>query len=93
MTESTPDNATGKKGRTRILMAKMLMNAHASGKVRAVIGRASDYYGPGVTNSAVYPFEAVLAGKAAMWIGRLDAPHSLSYADGCGARADHAGRT
>lgn len=28
-------------------MSEALFNAHAQGKVRAVAGRASDFYGPG----------------------------------------------
>ena len=83
MTEKTPSNATGHKGKTRIQMAEMLMDAHKRGKLRATIGRASDYYGPGVTNSAIGEtlFRAVLDGKKAMWVGSLDVPHSVSYID------------
>jgi nucleoside-diphosphate-sugar epimerase len=40
------ETASGHKGRTRIHMAQMLMEAHGAGKVRATIGRASDFFGP-----------------------------------------------
>jgi len=81
LTETMPYRAAGKKGRTRILMTQMLMDAHESGRLRATIGRASDYYGPGVINTAINQFPAVLAGKTAMWVGSLDTPHSLTYID------------
>jgi nucleoside-diphosphate-sugar epimerase len=49
MTEQTPQRAQGKKGRTRIEMADAVLGAHADGRLRCTIGRASDYYGPGGT--------------------------------------------
>jgi len=39
ITEETPQRATGRKGRTRILMAERLLEAHRSGSVRVAIGR------------------------------------------------------
>ena len=73
--------ATGPKGRTRAQMAETLLAAHRAGKIRAVIGRASDFYGPRVTSSALGErfFGAALTGKAADWIGRLDLPHTFTY--------------
>ncbi len=81
LTEALPYRPTGKKGRVRAQLAETLLAAHQSGKVRAVIGRASDYYGPGVINSLTGAdmFKGLLAGKRVMWTGRLDVPHSLSY--------------
>jgi nucleoside-diphosphate-sugar epimerase len=57
------------------------MAAHRDGKVRAAIGRASDVYGPGPLNAVAGErlFGAALAGKKAMWVGSLDAPHTLTY--------------
>lgn len=81
MTEDLPPAATGRKGRTRTLMTNMLMEAHASGKLRATIGRGSDFYGPGVTNSAIGDrvIPAAIAGKTAQVIGDIDQPHTLAY--------------
>jgi len=81
ITEDLPYRPAGAKGRVRAEMAERLMAAHQSGKVRAAIGRASDYYGPGVVNSftGADMFRNLLAGKQVMWTGSLDMPHSLTY--------------
>jgi nucleoside-diphosphate-sugar epimerase len=81
MTEETPQRATGRKGRTRILMAQRLLEAHHSGRVRVAIGRSSDYYGPRGTASVAgdQVFGAAVVGKKARWPGSLDVPHTLSY--------------
>jgi nucleoside-diphosphate-sugar epimerase len=83
MTEDLPPAATSRKGRLRARLAETLLAAHRAGTVRAVIGRGSDYYGPGVRQSAAGErlFPAVLAGGKAMWAGSLDQPHSLTFSD------------
>lgn len=88
ITEDLPNAAAGPKGRTRIHMAQMLTDAHKAGKVRATIGRASDFFGPGVTASALGDriFPAALAGKTAQVLGNPDVPHTFSYTPDC-ARA------
>lgn len=81
MTEETPQKAEGKKGRTRILMAKRLLDAHRSGRVRVAVGRSSDYYGPRGTGTIAGDtvFGAAPAGKTVRWPGSLDAPHTFNY--------------
>lgn len=81
MTEETPQRATGKKGKTRILMADSLLEAHRSGRLRVALGRSSDYYGPGGTGTIAGDtlFGAALAGKTVRWPGSLDAPHQFNY--------------
>ncbi len=79
--EGLPYAAEGHKGRTRAAMAKMLLDAHRAGKVKVAIGRASDFYGPRVTGSAVGErvFPAILQGKAASMLGNVDLPHTYTY--------------
>ncbi len=80
--EDHPQAATTKKGRVRILMEKMLMDAHGRGQVEVVIPRFPDFYGPFVTNPLMAPiFQAALAGKDASWPGSLDAPHDLIFVE------------
>lgn len=81
--EELPPRAAGRKGRTRAAMAETLMAAHRDGKVRAVIGRASNFYGPGVRDSVVGQgvFGAALGGRAAEALGDLDAPHTYTFID------------
>jgi nucleoside-diphosphate-sugar epimerase len=83
MVEDTPVRPDTRKGALRARLADALMDAHARGRVRAAIGRASDFYGPPVVNAAAGDrlFGAALAGKRAMWVGRLDVPHSLTFTE------------
>ncbi|HXV42706.1 MAG TPA: NAD-dependent epimerase/dehydratase family protein, partial [Anaerolineae bacterium] len=53
LTETLPYAATTRKGRTRAKMSEALMAAHQQGQVRVAIGRASDFFGPGVQKSAM----------------------------------------
>jgi nucleoside-diphosphate-sugar epimerase len=79
--ETTPVNPTSSKSRTRATMSAELLEAHHFGDVRVVIGRASDFIGPGVRDSAFGQFvlEPALAGKRAQTIGRPDTLHTYSY--------------
>ncbi len=81
MTEDMPYAAHTKKGKVRAKMAEDLLKAHASGKVRAVIGRASDFYGPRVRLSAMGDrvFPQALEGKATQVLGNPDMPHTYTY--------------
>ncbi|KRE58369.1 NAD-dependent epimerase/dehydratase family protein [Paenibacillus sp. Soil750] len=83
LTENLPDLATGKKGLTRAQMAEELLLAHQSGKVRVAIGRASDFYGPGVKQSSLGErvFGFALGGKPVSLLGNLDMPHTYTYID------------
>ena len=51
--ETLPLAATSAKGRTRAAMTQELLDAHDAGTVEVAIGRASDYFGPGATHSAL----------------------------------------
>ncbi len=81
MREGDAMNATGTKGAMRARMARELLEAHAAGRLRGTLARASDFYGPQVLGSAlgdrVVP--RVLAGKKVSVLGALDVPHSVSY--------------
>ena len=79
--EDLPPTASGPKGRTRVEVAAEMLAAHEKGLVRVAIGRASDYYGPGGTNSTAGEtvFGRVVAGKRPQWTGILDVPHTFHY--------------
>lgn len=84
--EGLPWNARTRKGRARAKVAEAVLAAHRAGNVRAVIGRASDFFGPYVLDSlwgerAFYP---ALAGKAAQMTGNLDMPHTATYIEDFG---------
>jgi nucleoside-diphosphate-sugar epimerase len=86
ITEDMPYNAHTKKGQVRAQMAQEVLAAHRSGKVRATIARASDFYGPGVLDSAAGDrmFGFAVQGKAASVAGDLDAKHSYTYIEDIG---------
>jgi hypothetical protein len=68
MTEDLPLAATGVKGRVRAAMTVELRGAADAGRVRIAIGRASDFFGPGVTEGALLGervFGNALAGRHA----------------------------
>ena len=46
ITEDLPYRPVGANTRARAEVANTLMSAHTAGKVRAAIGRSSDFYGP-----------------------------------------------
>jgi nucleoside-diphosphate-sugar epimerase len=82
MTEDLPLAATTVKGRTRAAMTAELLAAAEAGRVRIAIGRASDFFGPGVTQGSTLGervFGNALAGKRADFIGNPDLPHTYSY--------------
>lgn len=83
LSEDLPYRPVGPNTRARAEVATTLMNAHASGKVRAAIARASDFYGPYARESKAgdVVFRRALAGKPAQTVGDLDAPHTYSFVD------------
>ena len=62
-------------------MTAELLDAHRAGRVEVAIGRASDYFGPGATQSALGDtvFGTALTGRTAQVMGNPDLPHSYSY--------------
>jgi nucleoside-diphosphate-sugar epimerase len=81
--EGLPAAATGRKGRVRAAMADTLLQADRSGRVRVAIGRAADFYGPGVVNSVLGDrvFGAIARHRPARLLGNVDAPHSFMFID------------
>src|SRR5580698_8739818 len=82
MTENLPLGATTVKGRTRAAMTAELLAAAEAGRIRIAIGRASDFFGPGVTEGSTLGervFGSALAGRRADFIGNPDLPHTYSY--------------
>jgi nucleoside-diphosphate-sugar epimerase len=86
LTEDLPHEANTRKGTVRTRMSRELMEAHASGKVRVAIGRASDFFGPRVLASAAgeQVFGRAVEGKGAQVAGDPDQPHTYTYAPDIG---------
>jgi nucleoside-diphosphate-sugar epimerase len=83
MTEDLPYAPATRKGRVRQRLAETLMAAQAQGRLRAAIGRATDFYGPAVVTSTMGErfFRALVAGRPVAWLGRLDQPHAMTFVD------------
>ena len=79
--EDLPYAATNRKGTARAKMATRLLAADRAGDVRVAIGRGSDFFGPGATDTVVGDrfFGRIVAGKPAEVYGRPDLPHSFTY--------------
>jgi len=82
MNEDLPLVATTVKGRTRAAMTQELLDARDAGRVRIAIGRASDFFGAGVTDGSTLGervFANALAGRRADFIGNPELLHTYSY--------------
>ena len=86
MSEDMPMRATGPRGSTRKGMTEALFKAHREGRVRVASARASDFYGPGVTQSLVGKevFAKAVKGERVTLAADPKLPHSLSYIDDVG---------
>lgn len=81
ITEQSPEHAADPKGALRRQLGHTLLRAHARGRVPVAIGRFSDYYGPGGTNSALYVtgIAAGLRGRTMRGLVDLDQPHTFHH--------------
>ncbi|MGE7438513.1 NAD-dependent epimerase/dehydratase family protein [Kitasatospora sp. NPDC001175] len=82
ITEDLPLAATGPKERVRAALWEQARTLHEAGRIRAVEVRASDFFGPGVTDGghlAARVMPRLLNGKPVTVLGDPDAPHSWSY--------------
>jgi nucleoside-diphosphate-sugar epimerase len=84
--EDLPYAAQTRKGKVRGEMARALLEAHQTGRIRVAIGRGSDFYGPGVLDSALgdRAIPPALQGKAASLGGKLDLLHTYTYTNDFG---------
>jgi nucleoside-diphosphate-sugar epimerase len=81
LTEDLPQRARGPNGRTRAQIAEALMRAHETGRIRATIGRGSDFFGHHVHLSTVGDrvFARAIEGKPVQVLGNPDVPHTVTY--------------
>jgi nucleoside-diphosphate-sugar epimerase len=79
--EERPLNPCSRKGEVRARAIERLFSAQRRGDVRATAGWASDFYGPGGTQSHVGDqfWPGVMAGKRGRVVIRPDAVHTYHY--------------
>jgi nucleoside-diphosphate-sugar epimerase len=80
LTETSPYQAQTRKGKVRQAMTEALATAQHARKVRVAIARGSDFFGPDDLVSAGFVYWPALAGKRVSILGRLDQPHTYTYA-------------
>ncbi len=86
MTEASPDQPCSEKGAVRAEIARYLQNEMAAGRVKALIARSADFYGPDTDGKSVLTmlvFRRLAAGKRAQVLLRADARHSYTYTPDC----------
>lgn len=82
MTESTPFGPVSKKGEVRLELVTMIEEAVEKGRIRALIARSADFYGPGVERNSMMNeliLNNLVKGKKANWFGPLKHRHSFTY--------------
>lgn len=81
MTENTSTNPSSRKGEVRKKIADMIMDEVGRGKLKAIIARAADFYGPNTPLSFVnvMVFDNFKEGKKAQWLINDKLKHSLTY--------------
>jgi nucleoside-diphosphate-sugar epimerase len=77
--EDSPTEPHTRKGRVRQQMAEAVLAAHQAGKVRAAVGRASDFWGPRDHNQGLRLFWPAVAGMTVDLVGNVQVPHSFTY--------------
>ncbi len=81
ITEDHPQNPPSKKGSVRKSIADALLAEHHENRIRVVIGRSADFYGPNTKNSLLYinSLENLLKGKNSLYIGNPEMKHTYTY--------------
>jgi len=79
--EESPVAPCSRKGEIRARVAEQLLEAHRAGRAPVVLGRASDFFGPGGVNSyfGAHFWQRVLAGKSAQALANADTPHTWHF--------------
>ncbi|HEX2919901.1 MAG TPA: NAD-dependent epimerase/dehydratase family protein [Bacteroidales bacterium] len=81
MTEESAMNPPSSKGMIRKTLVKMLESAIRSGRLKALIARSADFYGPGkdniLFNRLVY--DRITSDQKAMWFINADKKHSFTH--------------
>lgn len=96
MTEETPLNPSSKKGKVRMEIAKMIMDAVDKGEITALIARSADFYGPSIQNTSMLTetvFNPLSNGKKANWMSSVNYKHSFTYTPDAGKATALLGNT
>jgi nucleoside-diphosphate-sugar epimerase len=86
MTEESPIKPDSEKGKVRAELNKMILNEVEQGKLKAIIAKAADFYGPDTPLSFVkiMVFDNFKKGKKAQWMLDANKKHSFTYTPDAG---------
>jgi nucleoside-diphosphate-sugar epimerase len=95
MTEETPMNPNSEKGLLRARMVDNLMDLVESGKLRVLIARCADYYGPNARKSFInlLILRNLIRNKRAQWLINDQVKHSFTYTRDAGSATALLGNT
>jgi len=82
ISETTPYKPISRKGKVRAAIATMLQDEMKAGTIKAIIARAVDFYGPGVTDKSAagtLVFSNMKKKKKAQWFINAEVPRSYNY--------------
>ena len=79
--ETHPQHPTTHKGKARKQTTDLLLSAIEKGEIKALVGRAADFYGPGAINSPFYIsfLDRMLQGKTPQSIAFPGVKHTYAY--------------
>lgn len=78
--ETHPREPETRKGKYRKEQEDLVLQAHEAGKIKGMIIRLPDFYGPGASQAlANLVFEGALSKKTANWIGPVNTPHEFVF--------------
>src|SRR5690606_9268981 len=89
-------NPVSKKGMVRAELSKMIMEEVETGRLKALIARSADFYGPGIKKTSVLTETVITSlskGKTAYWLGRSDMKHAFTYTPDAGKATAILGNT
>lgn len=96
MTENTPVNPSSKKGKVRATIADLIMNKAKEGKLKALIARSADFYGPSIKETSLLTetvFNPLKKGKTANWLMSDEHKHSFTFTPDAGKATALLGNT
>src|SRR5438093_12750277 len=80
--EDHPQEPNTQKGKLRLRVEQMILQAHRDGRVRVVLPRYPDVYGPGIMHAILQPIsEGTVRGQPCRWPLDADAPHEFILTD------------
>jgi len=95
ITESSPFSPTSQKGLVRMDVDKMILDAQEKGQLKAIIARASDFYGVIKDRSILMEvvYKNLAQNKKAQWIFDAKKKHSFTYTPDAGKAVAILGNT